>query len=175
MKLGLKRGEVKVQTYNDQWVGEFQKVKQEILQVTSIPESHIEHIGSTSIKDMVAKPIIDIVVGVNDITKVDQDVFHELKKAGFLRLKVKRPNEIVLAKFTDDTYEVKTHFIHMVDYNKDLWKNFIFFRDFLNTNEAVRKQYEKLKIEFLEQESGGIKEYTDYKEQFVRDIYAKRV
>jgi len=175
VKLGLKRGEVKVQPYNVQWVGEFQKVKQEILEVTSIPKSHIEHIGSTSIKNMMAKPIIDIVIGVNDITNIDRNVFRGLKKTGFLRLKVERPNEIVLAKFTDDTYKEKTHFIHLVDYNKDLWKNFIFFRDYLNANEVVRKQYEKLKLEFLEQKSGGIEAYTDYKEQFVKDIYAKRV
>src|SRR5699024_5302645 len=97
------------------------------------------------------------------------------KKSGFFRLKVERPNEIVAAKLTDGTYKEKTHFINLADYNKDLWKNFIFFRDYLNANEVVRKQYEKLKLEFLEQKSGGIEAYTDYKEQFVKDIYAKRV
>src|SRR5699024_7985009 len=135
------------------------------------PKSHSEHIGSTSIKDMMAKPIIDIVIGVNDITNIDRNVFRGLKKTGFLRLKVERPNEIVLAKFTDDTYKEKTHCINLVDYNKDLWKNFIFFRDYLNANEVVRKKYEKLKIEFLEKKRGGIEEYTDYKEQYIQNIY----
>src|SRR5699024_6420361 len=98
--------------------------------------------------------IIDIVIGVNDITNIDRNVFRGLKKTGFLRLKVERPNEIVLAKFTDDTYKEKTHFTHLVDYNKYLRKTFIFFRDYLNTNEVLRKQYEKLKLEILEQKSG---------------------
>src|SRR5699024_12871693 len=96
-----------------------------------ITKSNIEHIGSTYIKDMMDKPIIDIVIGVNDITNIERNDFRGLKKTGFLRRKVERPNEIVLAKFTDDTYKEKTHFIHLVDYNKDLWKNFIFFRDYL--------------------------------------------
>ena len=60
-------------------------------------------------------------MGVDDINSVDKEFFQGLKKAGFLRLRVERPNEIVLAKFTDDTYEEKTHFIHLVDYNKGLW------------------------------------------------------
>ena len=89
-------------------------------------ENRIEHIGSTAIKDMVAKPILDLVVGVHDVENVDKAIFQGLKEAGFLRLRVQRPNEIVLAKFTDETYEVKTHFIHLVEYNKDLWKNLIF-------------------------------------------------
>src|SRR5699024_11749268 len=113
----LKRGEVKVQPYNVQWVGEFQKVKQEILEVTSIPKSHIEHIGSTSIKNMMAKPIIDIVIGVNDITNIDRNVFRGLKKTGFLMLKVERPNEIVIVKFTDDKYKENNNFIIIVNYN----------------------------------------------------------
>src|SRR5699024_12516210 len=102
VEIGLKRGEIKVQPYNVKWVGEYQRKKEEILEVTSIRKSHIEHIGSTSIKDMMAKPIIDIVIGVNDITNIDRNVFRGIKKTGFLRLKVERPNEIVLAKFTDD-------------------------------------------------------------------------
>lgn len=57
-------------------------------------------------------------MGVDDIENVDNAIFHGLKEAGFLRLRIQRPNEIVLSKFTDETYEEKTHFIHLVDYNK---------------------------------------------------------
>lgn len=113
-------------------------------------------------------------VGVDDIENVDKPFFQGLKEAGFLKLKVERPNEIVLAKFTDDTYEVKTHFIHLVEYNKELWKNLIFFSDYLNSNETAREQYKALKMNFLEEGSGGINEYTDYKEQFVKGIYEIR-
>src|SRR5699024_8330888 len=128
-----------------------------------------------SIKDMMAKPIIDIVIGVSDITNIDRNVFRGLKEAGFLRLKVERPNEIVFAKFTDDRYKETNHINHLVDYNKYLLKNFIIVIHYFNANEIVQNQYEKLKLEFHSQKSGGIESYTDYKEQFVKDIYAKRV
>lgn len=175
MKLGLKRDEVRLEPHTVEWQKEFHRVKQDILKYTPIQENRIEHIGSTAIKDMISKPILDLVVGVDDIEIVDKAIFQGLKEAGFLRLRVQRPNEIVLAKFSDETYEEKTHFIHLVDYNKDLWNNLIFFRDYLNTNESIRSQYSNLKKKFLEEKNGGIDEYTDYKGKFVREIYRKRI
>ncbi|TKI72824.1 GrpB family protein [Lysinibacillus mangiferihumi] len=174
MSLGLKRDEVRLEAHYDDWGKEFLRVKKEILNLTSIQENRIEHIGSTAIKNIVAKPILDLVVGVDDIENVDKSFFQGLKEAGFLKLKVERPNEIVLAKFTDDTYEEKTHFIHLVEYDKEIWKNLIFFRNYLNSNETAREQYRELKMKFLEEKNGGINEYTDYKEQFVKEIYEKR-
>jgi GrpB-like predicted nucleotidyltransferase (UPF0157 family) len=174
MRLGLKRDEVKLEAYNEEWKEEFLSVKQAILKATPINESRIEHIGSTAIKGIVAKPILDLVVGVDDIENVDEAIFHGLKEVGFLRLRVERPNEIVLAKFTDETYEEKTHFIHLVEFDKELWKDLIFFRDYLNANETAREQYNNLKLKFLEEKRSGIKDYTDYKEQFVKSIFAKR-
>ncbi|WP_223068606.1 GrpB family protein [Paenibacillus caui] len=175
MQLGLKRDEVRLEAHTVEWQKAFHRMKQDILNSTPIQENRIEHIGSTAIKDMVAKPILDLVVGLDDIENVDKAIFQGLKEAGFLRLRVQRPNEIVLAKFTDETFEEKTHFIHLVEYNKELWKNLIFFRDYLNANETVRDQYSNLKKKFIEENNGGIDEYTDYKEQFVREIYGKRI
>ncbi|MCJ7842815.1 GrpB family protein [Lederbergia sp. NSJ-179] len=174
MKLGLKRDEVRLEPHTVEWEEEFHRVKQVILNSTPIHESRMEHIGSTAIKGIVAKPILDLVVGVDDIENVDEEIFQGLKAAGFLRLRVQRPNEIVLAKFTNETYEEKTHIIHLVDYNKELWKNLIFFRDYLNENKTAREQYSELKKKFLEENNGGINEYTNYKEQFVRGIFEKR-
>ena len=141
MNLGLKNNEVRLVEYSPKWRGEFERSKNLILNHTHIPENRIEHIGSTSIIGMSAKPIIDIVIGVDDLKKVDKTLFKELEKAGFFRLKVNRPNEIVLAKFLDESYKVKTHFIHLVEYKKDLWHNLIFFRDYLNSNKEDREKY----------------------------------
>lgn len=174
MRLGVKRDEVRLEAHCDEWKKEFLRVKQDILNATPIQENRIEHIGSTAIKNIVAKPILDLVVGVDDIENVDKSIFQGLREAGFLKLKVERPNEIVLAKFNDDHYEEKTHFIHLVEYNKELCKNLIFFRNYLNSNETAREEYRELKMKFVEEKNGGINEYTDYKEQFVKGIYGKR-
>lgn len=174
MNLGLKNNEVRLVEYSPKWRGEFERSKNLILDHTHIPENRIEHIGSTSIIGMSAKPIIDIVIGVDDLKKVDKTLFKELEKAGFFRLKVNRPNEIVLAKFLDESYKVKTHFIHLVEYKKDLWHNLIFFRDYLNSNKEDREKYLDIKKKYVSKSSTGIIDYTNYKENFVKEIYKKR-
>lgn len=174
MELGLKSDEVRLVDYTSAWNDEFIRVKKEIKEYTNLEEYRIEHIGSTAIKGMSAKPIIDIIVGIEDLSKIDKLLFLNFNRAGFLRLKVERPEEIVLAKFTDDTYKEKTHYIHLVEYQKELWNNLIFFRDFLNSDETARKKYLEVKLEYLKMSSTGIKEYTEFKEEFVKSIYMKR-
>ncbi|MFC0015471.1 MULTISPECIES: GrpB family protein [Allobacillus] len=174
MQLGLGYNEVRLVSYTPEWKEEFIKVKKELMKHTNLEENRIEHIGSTAIKGMSAKPIIDIIVGVDDLQMVDKPLTKKFYQAGFLKLKVERPGEIVLAKFTDDTYKEKTHFIHLVDYQKELWKNLIFFRDYLNSNEAARERYLEIKLEYLKDSSTGVNEYTNFKEEFVKEIFTKR-
>ncbi|WP_438314855.1 GrpB family protein [Sporosarcina sp. FA9] len=174
MLLGLKNDEVRLESHTPEWNEEFCTVKKELMKCTSLGDYRILHIGSTAIIGMPAKPIIDILVGVDDLQKIDKPLLKDFFMAGFLRLKVERPGEIVLAKFTDDTYNEKTHFIHIVEYQKELWNNLIFFRDYLNSNEDARKQYLEIKLEYLKRSSTGVNEYTDFKEEFVKEIVSKR-
>ena len=80
MKLGLKFDEVRLSDYTLEWIVEFKRVQQEIVENTGIIEKRIQHMGITAIKDMPAKPIIDIVVGVDDLNKVDKTLL-----SGFLK------------------------------------------------------------------------------------------
>ena len=117
---------------------------------------------------MSAKPLIDIVVGVDDLQEVDKPLLKSFSKAGFLWLRVERPGEMVLAKFSDDTYKEKTHFIHLVDYQKELWNNLIFFRDHLNSNEDERKQYLEIKLDYL-------KASSDYHSQQIAALLSETI
>ncbi|WP_217587191.1 GrpB family protein [Lentibacillus saliphilus] len=175
MNLGLKKDEVRLVDHQPDWQGQFKDVKRVLQAQTLMAEERIAHIGSTAIKDMPAKPIIDILVGVDDINYIEPVFFHNLKKAGFLRIKVERPNEIVCAKFTDHTFTTKTHFLHIVNYEGDLWQNLIFFRDYLNDHEDAREEYAALKRTYASQSSYGIIQYTNQKEPFVKRIFAKRL
>lgn len=174
MKLGLKKDEIKLEEYTPEWGEEYTRVKKEILNNLNIEGNRIQHIGSTAIKGIVAKPIIDILMGVDELDSVDEVFISGLKASGFLRLKVNRPGEIVFARFTDDTYTVKTHFIHLTEYKKDLWNNLIFFRDYLISNEDARKEYLEIKMDYLKKSSSGINEYTIHKEAFVKSIFNLR-
>ncbi|MCT6816638.1 MAG: GrpB family protein [Lysinibacillus fusiformis] len=171
MKLGLKNNEVVIVPYDKEWKDEFNKAKTEIIQYTNLKPNLIEHIGSTSIEGIQAKPVIDILIGVDSLTTLDKAFFKNLQNAEFYKLKVERPNEIVCAKFTDETFEIKTHFIHIVEFEKEKWNQMLFFRDYLKTNQDIKEQYENLKVSFFNTSLRGINSYTDYKEQFVQSVF----
>lgn len=174
MRLGLKQNEVRLAPYTAEWKREFLRVKEELLKATDLQANQIEHIGSTAIEGLSAKPILDIVVGIDQLNPIEPLLLKGFKEVGFLQLKVQRPEEVVFAKFVDDTYQEKTHFIHLVVHEGELWKNLIFFRDYLNADEAERKHYLELKKSSLKQSSTDVNQYTDLKESFVKEIFAKR-
>lgn len=173
MKLGLTRDEVRLEDFTSAWSKEFDRVKMEIMENVDLEAKRIEHIGSTAIKDMPAKPIIDIVIGIDDVHHVEESVVLGLKESGFLQLRVERPEEVIFAKFTDDTFQVKAHYVHLVSYQKELWRNFIFFRDHLNALQEARAAYEEIKRGYVQHSMNGINEYTDHKEAFVKAVYHK--
>ena len=174
MHLGLGRNEVKLVTYTPQWVEEFQRVKSKLVRDSGMYAERIQHIGSTAIVDMPSKPIIDLLIGVDDLTAPPRRLIKALNKSGFVKLQVEKPNEIIFAQFTDLTYQTKTHYVHVVQFNSELWKDLLFFRDYLNTELVERDEYARLKTSYVQTSSTGIKEYTDSKEKFVRRIYKKR-
>lgn len=95
MKLGLKGNEVKVVPYTPEWHSEFLRIQKEISKSINIEEKRIEHIGSTAIKDMLAKPIIGLLVGVDKLEELDLSIINGLKQTDFL-INDKRNNLIKL-------------------------------------------------------------------------------
>lgn len=70
MKLGTGRNEVKLAEHSREWAEEFKRIKKELINRTALTKDQIEHIGSTAIKEIKAKPIIDILVGIESIAKI---------------------------------------------------------------------------------------------------------
>ena len=144
MILGLKRGEIKLVEPQEGWIDEFKKTQIEIHKATGIDVDCIEHIGSTSINGMKEKLMIDFAVGVADINNVPVGIIKSLQEISFYRLRVVLEDEIVIARFdNDETFDIKTHIIHLVNYKGEKWRNLILFRDKLNSSEKLRREYEE--------------------------------
>ena len=80
-------------------------------------------------------------------------------------------NEIVIARFDKDkTFDVKTHIIHLIEYQGEKWKELIFFRDKLNSPKKLMKEYEELKMSYILNETGDMNDYTNYKESFILNV-----
>lgn len=125
----------------------------------------IDHVGSTAIKGLIAKPIVDIIVGVNSFDELDE-YMSELKKHYIIKNNFDY-NEILLIKENEN----ETFFlIHILIIEDSRYKNMIEFRDILSNNMNVLKKYEELKIKLAKKYSKDRKSYTKYKSNFIKKI-----
>ena len=149
------------QTY---WKGWYQD--EQIFLASFLPkEARINHIGSTAIKGIWAKPIIDILVEVS-FTK--HETIKELLLAKGYVCMAKIGNHIDLNKgYTPDGFAERVFHLHLRDYGDH---NELYFRDYLKEHPEVAKEYEKLKLalwKLYEHDRDG---YTERKTDFVQKI-----
>lgn len=141
--IGLKRGTVELISHQADWENEANKIILLLKSIFKEAAVDIQHVGSTAIRSICAKPIIDIAVGmekVNDI-KPYMELLSE-KGVMFCKEDVQGQLLFVIGDFEKD---IRTHHIHVVKWGSDDWKNYINFRDYLNAFPEYAKEYDKLK------------------------------
>lgn len=147
--IGLKRGIVALFDHTDEWENEANRVIEIIKSVCCDTVVDIAHVGSTSVKGLKAKPIIDIAVAVDSF---DDFIKYKpfLQENGFYyRPEASIDGQLLFAagSFYDGSGEDQTHFVHVVKKDSMEWINYINFKNYLASNECARKEYETLKIE----------------------------
>ena len=168
MKLGLKRGTIKLEPHDRRWRQEAGRVIGVLKRVLGEDAIDIQHIGSTSISSISAKPIIDIVVGVKDLTMISKHN-DELKEHGIYYRGSDVDGQLlyVMGDFERDT---RTHHIHVVIWNGKEWNNYVDFRDFLNYNVDVAFQYQSLKESLESKYTNDRNAYTQGKREMIGRI-----
>lgn len=169
--LGLKPGTVQLCEHEQAWEIQAQNTILRLKEILGAVIKDIQHVGSTSIPSIKAKPIIDIAIAVDDF----EDVLlleEELKKQGFYyRPKVDLSEQLLFASgsYYDGTGDLQTHFIHIVKTGSMDWRNYINFRDYLNRTPAVAKVYEDLKVLLAKQApvDNGREKYSRGKHDFI--------
>ena len=158
--IGLKRNTVSLVKYNPEWIELFNKEKVLLKETLGQDAIGIEHIGSTAIIGIMAKPVIDIALGI------------DFKKVNEIKTVLENNNWIFRPKFGDINKHIvfakgndieRTHYLHLMQYGSKEWNEKIFFRDYLNNNEKEKIEYEKLKIEAMNKFNDDRKNYTKEK------------
>ena len=163
--LGLKRETVMLLPHQKEWIenaGLMIKLLKKLLGSKAVD---VQHIGSTAIPAIHAKPIIDLVVGVYNLSEISSEserlsqhgiVFRGEDVAGQLLF--------VAGDFEKDT---RTHHIHVVQWNGKEWNHYINFRDYLNYFPEKAKQYDANKQKLALQYPNDRKRYTAEKQQLI--------
>ena len=171
MSIGMKRGTVYLEPHQADWERTAEKTICILRSILGSTAADIQHIGSTSIKTINAKPIIDIAVAVNEyeliLNKCD-----ELEKADIIFRFDERPEQLlfVMGDFEKDTC---SHHIHVVLHDSDEWNNYINFRDYLNSNIQAAREYETTKLRLAEQYPDDRIAYTDGKHEVIDRLLAE--
>ena len=174
--IGLKRGTVKLCEHEKEWEIEAQNTISRLKKILGNVIKDIQHVGSTSILSIKAKPIIDIAVAVDDFNDI-LALEKELKDEGFYyRPQVDLGEQLLFASGSlyEGTGDLQTHFIHVVRTNSMDWMNYINFRDYLNSTPPVAKEYEALKVSLALQApiDSGREKYLKGKHDFI--VYTLR-
>ncbi len=168
--IGLQRKKVKLSNYNLGWKKLYQKEEKLIRSVIEKYILDIQHVGSTSIPKVKAKPIIDIAIGVKSL-KVGEKCIKLLERLGY---EYKCDAGIKGRHFfTKGSENNRTHYLHIEKLNGKLWENHILFRDYLIKHKEAVKEYSGLKEELVKKYKDNRDIYTIKKNSFIQKILKK--
>ena len=171
--VGLNRGYLELMDYREDYAKIYEDEKEELLKIYKDRISSIDHVGSTSIKNIKSKPIIDILIQTDDLN--DFKKFTELNVEGEIYTVKKEPTmgEDYLIRKEEDG-KVKA-FIHVYKTGDMNGITSIMFRDYMNSHEDEKKRYEELKIELYEKYKNERKQYTLGKDKYIKEIIDKAI
>jgi len=167
--LGLKRGTVKLAKAHKEWARLFEIEKELLKKTFGDRIIVIEHVGSTAISGVPAKPLIDMNAAVSSLDdKYIEGFVVSLEKLGYHYMH-KFPDRRFYAKGPE---ALRTHHLNLVELNSDEWNNSILFRDYMRHNKPACEEYAALKEKLAGQFAEDRASYTKAKEEFIQKIIA---
>jgi GrpB-like predicted nucleotidyltransferase (UPF0157 family) len=164
---GAEAVHVSLHEYDERWPSQFVEHRRRIVQALAPSGMAIEvdHIGSTSVPGLAAKPIVDIVVAVPDIT-VEEDYLDPLLAAGY-ELRVREPGHRLVR-----TPERSVH-VHVYEQGAAAIDEYLLLRDHLRSDAADRELYATVNRDLLGRRWDDMNDYADAKTEVIAAIKAR--
>lgn len=182
--------------FNPIWKEQFQVIKQELESILNHLEVHIDHIGSTSVDGLSAKPIIDIMIGLKSHDDLDKlpslmmakgyiyyEIYNEVMsyRRFFVKLQEEStaygfPSQINIGEQVPEllhSHDIRVANIHAIPTSDENWTRHIAFRDYLRTHPEVKQAYQELKEKLSEMEWNDGNHYNSGKDSFIKTEEAK--
>ncbi|MFL5800334.1 MAG: GrpB family protein [Roseiflexaceae bacterium] len=167
--LGLRRGAVQIVPYTPVWVTLFESERARLQYALGADALDIQHIGSTAVPGLAAKPILDLGIAVAAEVVVAACV-PRLAALGYTYHGYRGTDQ---GHFFDQGSEQHlTHYLHMLLIGDPAWSNYLRFRDYLIAHPVVRDAYMQLKQSLAAQYAENRAAYTAAKASFVQHILA---
>ena len=160
---------VEVVPYNPSWPTQFEAEAQALRTLLGGGIENIHHIGSTSVPGLAAKPIIDIILEVNEISTLDA-MKMKFENLGY---EVMGEYGIPRRRYFRKGGARRTHHIHAFASGDNHVARHLAFRDYLRAHPTVAKEYAEVKQLAAERSNNDIEDYCDAKDPFVKEHEAK--
>ncbi len=146
------------------WGDWYEEEQQRIRRILHKYDLRIHHIGSTAVKQLWAKPIVDILMELSEYSSIT-DIKEQLVKGGYLCMSEKENRVSLNRGYTDTGFAERVFHVH-VRFEGD--NDELYFRDFLRSHPFVAKEYEALKISLWKKYEHNRDAYTNAKSEFIR-------
>jgi len=163
-------GAIEIAEYDPAWPGAFERERAAILGALGDLAFAIEHVGSTSVPGLGAKPIIDIMIGLRELAG------HARCVAPLQALGYEHKGEFGIRGrhyFRKPVSGPRTHQIHMVEHRSSFWVRHLLFRDYLRAHPEEVHAYYELKVGLAARFGADVEGYTEAKTEFIRSAEAK--
>ena len=173
MVLGLKRGVVELADHDPEWEQIARETIERLWRVFGAAAKDIQHVGSTAIIHIKAKPIIDIAVAVFNFDDV-MVLSPVLEKQGFICVGWENDGKIQPMYQCGEFISgeklplILTHFIHIVMADSSQWYDYINHRDYMNFCPIAAHEYESVKIQLAEENSNNYHDYFLGKRDYIQ-------
>lgn len=159
---GREPREIVIADYDIGWPVRFAAERERIAGALGGKAVAIEHIGSTAVPGLGAKPVIDVLVTVADAD--DEDAFRApMEQVGYV-LRVREPGHKMFRTPARDVH------VHVLTHDGPDVERHLRFRDRLRESPAQREAYERLKRELAERDYNDMNEYADAKGPFIERV-----
>lgn len=165
---GLKRGTVSLSPHDPAWAEQARETIDVLREVFGSAAVDIQHIGSTAIEGIQAKPIIDIAVGVKSMEGLPLE---RLIERGFQERYNRFSSNLLYVLETPDS--IRTHQVHILVYDSLQWHNYVDLRDYMNAFPEKAREYEALKLRLVEECDNVQTVYTDGKHDYMERTLAE--
>ncbi|MFZ6643087.1 GrpB family protein [Undibacterium sp. TC4M20W] len=160
-----------VSPYSKEWPALFLQIKGELLAVFAPVAVSLEHIGSTSVPGLAAKPVLDVLLGASSLQEIEAKI-PALAKLDYVyvpKYEQELPMRRYFVKAPADSLRIH---LHAVVTGSPFWNEHLAFRNILRTDVQLCSQYQALKLQLAQTHANDKAAYSDAKGPFIQATLA---
>ncbi|MBI1884852.1 MAG: GrpB family protein [Chloroflexi bacterium] len=161
---------VVVVPYDPRWPRRYEEERARILGVLAHVRIDVEHVGSTAVPGLGAKPVVDILIGLRELADGERWV-KPLEGLGYeYKGELGIPGRLYFRRLVRRR---RAYQVHMVEKGSAFWERHLLFRNYLRDHPARARKYYELKVRLAEQYGTDREGYTEAKTDFIRSVEAE--